>query len=153
VTYTGNARCYKKSFTIVFQLLLCGERYANIYIYRRTNYFQHLEQWIVCTPYIVNVFVIPATQQHSEYHRKALFETYCILVRDKHWIIRAGFWFSHRKPGCKDIRFWSANFGGTKLKRNYIWCYENKKVEYLWPRLRTVGLHLHSPIPLQCLGP
>jgi hypothetical protein len=33
---------------------------------------------------------------------------------DEHRIIKARFRVSHRKPGCKD-------FGGTKLKRNYIW--------------------------------
>jgi hypothetical protein len=27
------------------------------------------------------------------------------------------------------------NFGGTKLNRNYIWVYANKKVEYYWSKL------------------
>jgi hypothetical protein len=28
------------------------------------------------------------------------------------------------------LELYANNFGGTKLKRNYIWGYENKKVEY-----------------------
>jgi hypothetical protein len=28
-----------------------------------------------------------------------------ILFHDKHWIIRARFWVSHKRPGCKDMRF------------------------------------------------
>jgi hypothetical protein len=39
----------------------------------KTINIQHLERWIVCTPLSVNVFVTLATQQHLEYHRKALF--------------------------------------------------------------------------------
>jgi hypothetical protein len=35
----------------------------------------HLEKWIVCTPLSVNVFLTLATQEHLEYHYKALFET------------------------------------------------------------------------------
>jgi hypothetical protein len=31
VTSTGNAGRFKKSFTIVFQMLLCGECYENVY--------------------------------------------------------------------------------------------------------------------------
>jgi hypothetical protein len=32
MTSTGNARRFKKSFTMVFQMLLCGECYKNVYI-------------------------------------------------------------------------------------------------------------------------
>jgi hypothetical protein len=31
VTPTGNEECFKKSFTIVFQMLLRGECYENVY--------------------------------------------------------------------------------------------------------------------------
>jgi hypothetical protein len=31
VTFTDNAGCLKKSFTMVFQILLCGECYRNVY--------------------------------------------------------------------------------------------------------------------------
>jgi hypothetical protein len=31
VTSTGNAGCFKKSFTMVFQTLLCGEFYEDVY--------------------------------------------------------------------------------------------------------------------------
>jgi hypothetical protein len=31
VTSPGNARCFKKSFTTVLQMLLCGECYENVY--------------------------------------------------------------------------------------------------------------------------
>jgi hypothetical protein len=31
LTFTGNAGCYRKSFTMVFQMLLCGERFENVY--------------------------------------------------------------------------------------------------------------------------
>jgi hypothetical protein len=41
---------------------------------------QDVERWIVCTNLIINVFVTLATQQHLEYHRKALFETSCITM-------------------------------------------------------------------------
>jgi hypothetical protein len=30
VTSTGNAGCFKRSFTLVFQMLLCGEYYENV---------------------------------------------------------------------------------------------------------------------------
>jgi hypothetical protein len=36
-----------------------------------------VERWIVCTPLSVNVFVTLATQQHLEYHCKALSEKPC----------------------------------------------------------------------------
>jgi hypothetical protein len=45
VTFTGNAECLKKSFTMVFHKLLCG-----------------VERWIVCDLLSVNVFVTLATQ-------------------------------------------------------------------------------------------
>jgi hypothetical protein len=38
VTSIGNAACFKKSFTMVFQMLLCGERYESAYTERCTNY-------------------------------------------------------------------------------------------------------------------
>jgi hypothetical protein len=31
VTCTGNAGCFKKRPTVVFQMLLCGECYENVY--------------------------------------------------------------------------------------------------------------------------
>jgi hypothetical protein len=31
VTFTGNAGCFKRSFTMVFKILLCGECYENVY--------------------------------------------------------------------------------------------------------------------------
>jgi hypothetical protein len=31
VTSTGNAGSFKKNFTVVFQILLCGEGYENVY--------------------------------------------------------------------------------------------------------------------------
>jgi hypothetical protein len=31
VTFTGNLGCFKKSFTMVFQVLLCGKCYENVY--------------------------------------------------------------------------------------------------------------------------
>jgi hypothetical protein len=37
VTSNGNAGCFKKSFTMVFKMLLCGECYENVYTQRRTN--------------------------------------------------------------------------------------------------------------------
>jgi hypothetical protein len=45
-----NAKCFKKSFTLVFQILLCSEWYKNLT-------FQGVERWIVC-----NVFLTLATQ-------------------------------------------------------------------------------------------
>jgi hypothetical protein len=47
--YTG---CFKKSFTTVFQTLLCGYCYENVYTYSD-------ERWIVCMPLSINVFVTP----------------------------------------------------------------------------------------------
>jgi hypothetical protein len=41
---------------------------------------ENLERRIVCTPVSINVFVTPATQQHLEYHLKAVFETACITT-------------------------------------------------------------------------
>jgi hypothetical protein len=60
-----NAGCFKKRFTMAFQMLLCGECYENV------SY---------CTLFSVNVFVTLLTQWHLEYYCKALFETPCILV-------------------------------------------------------------------------
>jgi hypothetical protein len=38
MTSTGNAEFKKKkSFRMVFTMLLCGECYENVYTYRRTN--------------------------------------------------------------------------------------------------------------------
>jgi hypothetical protein len=31
VTSTGNAGCLKKRFTMIFQMLLCGECFENVY--------------------------------------------------------------------------------------------------------------------------
>jgi hypothetical protein len=42
---------------------------------KRLHFIQHLEQWIVCMPLSVNVFVTLTTQQHLEYHCKALLNT------------------------------------------------------------------------------
>jgi hypothetical protein len=38
VTSTRNAGCFKKGFTMLFKMLLCGECYENVYTSRRTNY-------------------------------------------------------------------------------------------------------------------
>jgi hypothetical protein len=38
MTFTGTAGCFKESFTIFYQMLLCGECYENVYTFRRTNY-------------------------------------------------------------------------------------------------------------------
>jgi hypothetical protein len=46
---------------MIFQMLLHGVR--------------GVERWIVCIPSSADVFVTLATQQHLEYHCKALFET------------------------------------------------------------------------------
>jgi hypothetical protein len=35
-TCTGNVGCFKKSFTVVFQIWLCDECYVNVYTWRRT---------------------------------------------------------------------------------------------------------------------
>jgi hypothetical protein len=31
VTSTGNSGCFRKSFAMVFQMLLCGESFENVY--------------------------------------------------------------------------------------------------------------------------
>jgi hypothetical protein len=31
VTFAGNAECFKNSFNMVFQMLLCGECYGNVH--------------------------------------------------------------------------------------------------------------------------
>jgi hypothetical protein len=41
----------------------------------KLSILQGVQRWIVCTPLSVNVLVTLATQQHLEYHCKALFET------------------------------------------------------------------------------
>jgi hypothetical protein len=46
VTSTGNAGCFKKSFTLVFQMLLCGECCETL----------ELEPRIVCTLLGINIF-------------------------------------------------------------------------------------------------
>jgi hypothetical protein len=57
-----------------------------------------------------------------------------ILFLDTHWIIRTRFRVSHRRPGCKDIRFTriislslSPSWGVQSWKRNYISGFANKK--------------------------
>jgi hypothetical protein len=37
VTSTGNTGCFRKSFRMVFQMLLCSERRENVYTERRTT--------------------------------------------------------------------------------------------------------------------
>jgi hypothetical protein len=41
---------------------------------------------------------------------------------------------------CVQVKLYKNNFGGTELKRNYIWGYKNKKekVEYHWNILSQV---------------
>jgi hypothetical protein len=63
---------------MAFQMLLCGECYENVYTYGVQAIFHGVEQWIVCMPLSVKVFMILPTQQHLEYHCKALFFTPCI---------------------------------------------------------------------------
>jgi hypothetical protein len=69
VRKSSNTECFKKSFTMVFQMLLCGECLAY-----RLSILQLLEWWIICTPLSVNFFVTLTTQQHLEYHREGLSE-------------------------------------------------------------------------------
>jgi hypothetical protein len=38
VTSNGNEGCFKKSCTVIFKMLLCGECYGNVYTQRLTNY-------------------------------------------------------------------------------------------------------------------
>jgi hypothetical protein len=57
-----------KNFTMIFQMLLCGECYENVY---KITIIQHLAPWIIYTPLSANVFVTLATQQHLEYHCKS----------------------------------------------------------------------------------
>jgi hypothetical protein len=52
-------------------MLLCGEHYEIVYFL--LSIAQGVEQWIVCMPSRVNVFITLATQQHLDYHYKALF--------------------------------------------------------------------------------
>jgi hypothetical protein len=60
-TIKHNTECFKQSFTMIFQMLLCAEGYEN-----------------VCISLSVNVFLTLATREHLEHHCKARFETYCI---------------------------------------------------------------------------
>jgi hypothetical protein len=65
---------------MVFQMLLCGECYEEHLHLKAYKLFiiQGVKLWIVCTPLSVKAFVTLATQQHLEYHCKALFKTPCI---------------------------------------------------------------------------
>jgi hypothetical protein len=47
----NNTGCLKKIFTMVFQMLRCGECYENV------QTIQGVERWIACAPLSVNVFV------------------------------------------------------------------------------------------------
>jgi hypothetical protein len=76
VTSTANAGCFRKSFTMVLQTLLCGECYQNVYI---LTIAEGVERRTVRTPSRVNVFVTLATKHHFEYDCKAFFETLCIV--------------------------------------------------------------------------
>jgi hypothetical protein len=82
VASTGNAGYLKKSFTMVFQMLLCGEYYKKSLHLKayKLSIIQDVERWMVCTPLSVKVFITLATQQHLEYHCKTFFETPCIFV-------------------------------------------------------------------------
>jgi hypothetical protein len=44
-----------------------------------------------------------------------------LLFHDKHWIIRAIFRVSHKRPGCKDMRFGSIIFSLSLLYAILIW--------------------------------
>jgi hypothetical protein len=55
----NNKGCFKKSFTLMFQMLLCGECYENVYT---LSIVQHLKRGIVCTPSSVKVFITLTTQ-------------------------------------------------------------------------------------------
>jgi hypothetical protein len=47
---------------MVFQMLLCGDCYENIYTKSVQKFIiQGVERWIVCTPLCVKVFVTLAT--------------------------------------------------------------------------------------------
>jgi hypothetical protein len=53
--FTGNARCLKKNFTMIFQVLVLRVLQNRLHL----KAYKHLEQWIICTPVSVNVFVTP----------------------------------------------------------------------------------------------
>jgi hypothetical protein len=56
------AQCFKKSFTVVFQMLLCGDCYENFRTYESTNY-PPLNTLYACKFFFcVNFFVTLATQ-------------------------------------------------------------------------------------------
>jgi hypothetical protein len=46
VTFTGNAGCFKNNFTVVFQMLLCGECYENVYTLKayKLSFVEQLER-------------------------------------------------------------------------------------------------------------
>jgi hypothetical protein len=53
----------KKSFAMVFQMLLCGELRKGLYLKAyKLSILQHLEQSLVYEPLSVNVFIILVTQ-------------------------------------------------------------------------------------------
>jgi hypothetical protein len=52
VTSTGNTGRFKKSFAIVFQMLLSGECYENVH---KLSTVRGVERWIVCKPLSVRI--------------------------------------------------------------------------------------------------
>jgi hypothetical protein len=60
------------------QLLQITGRVNDRIIFKNVILILHsVEQWIVCTPLSVKVFVTLATRQHFEYRCKNIFETPC----------------------------------------------------------------------------
>jgi hypothetical protein len=54
-------RVFKKRFRMVFQMLLCGEYYENLYLNAyKLSVAHRVQRWIVCTLLSVNVLL--ATQ-------------------------------------------------------------------------------------------
>jgi hypothetical protein len=77
----------KKSFTMVFQMLLRGALRKHLHLKPyKLSFDQGVEWWIACTPISINVFVTPATKQHLKYHCKALFETLQYQWKS-HWTV------------------------------------------------------------------
>jgi hypothetical protein len=73
-------KVFKKSFAMVFQILLCGECYENVCTLKtyKLSSVEVVERWVACTPLSVNGLVTLVTQYHSGYHCKAIFKTPCI---------------------------------------------------------------------------
>jgi hypothetical protein len=60
----GYRGCFKEIFTIVNQMLLCGERYEkNLHLKaKKLSIVQDVECWIACKHSNINIFVTLATK-------------------------------------------------------------------------------------------